>query len=360
MNFRFKLLIGIFITFVFFFFASDLIAKKLIFSDFDKLEHDYAVSDMGRVLYFVNDSFSNYDDVCRDWATWDDTYAFVRDRNEKFRQGNLLPQTFDNLRVHLIMMLDEKGRTVYSSGYDNSTDTLYPLAPSDEKALAAGFACRSIVKGTQGIILMPQGAMLVNARPIIKSDRSGPIRGTLLMGRYFDAFRLKRLTSVTHLYAQVYSLNQGSVPGEIKAVLPALAASPIKLINRQELMVGYLLMNDVFRRPALVFRVEMPRPLYFQSQMFSSLLSIVRLASFFFTGLATLLILQIIIVWPLNRANKDLTQVVGYCDLTGEERHPAARDKDELGTLQSSVDNILKTLEQRRRRENKPDRDPEP
>ncbi|MFA5113223.1 MAG: CHASE4 domain-containing protein [Candidatus Margulisiibacteriota bacterium] len=356
MNFRLKLLLAIIVTFIFFFFASDQIGKKLIFGNFDKLERDYAISDMGRVLYFINDSFTSYDDTCRDWAYWDDTYAFVRDKNEKYRRSNLTPQTFDNLRIHLLMMFDEKGRVVYASGYNNSADTLQPLGSAAEKALIAGFTCKVINKGSQGVIMMPEGAMLVNARPIIQSSQTGPIRGTLVMGRYFDAFRLRRLTSVTHLYAQAYSLNQENIPADVKAALPALASSPIKLDNHKQTMVGYLLMNDVFRRPALVFRIEMPRTLYFQSQMFSSLLSIIRLSAFFFTGLVTLLILQPLVIAPIDRVNKELNQIMDHCNLMQGAKLAAPTDKDELATLQTSVDNMLKELERR----HQPDRDPEP
>jgi sensor domain CHASE-containing protein len=358
MSFRLKLLIGIILTFVFFYFTSDLIAKNLIFGNFDKLEHDYAVSDMGRVLYFISDSFSNYDDIVKDWATWNDTYAFVRDKNKAYRQSNLLTQTFDNLRIHLLLIADEKGRVVYSSFYDDAADTLTPISPADEKRLIAGFACPSPTQGAQGVILLPKGAMLVNARPIIKSDRTGPARGTLIMGRYFDAFRLKRLTSVTHLFVQAYSLN-GGLPADIRAILPALNASPIKLENRKNITVGYLKMNDVFHQPALIFRVELPRTLHFQSQMFSSLLSIVRLGAFFFTALVTLLILQPLVISPINRVNKELKEIMGHCNLMQGANLAQPVGKDELITLQTSVDNMLRELERRYREANPPKNNPE-
>ena len=41
--------------------------------------------------------------------------------------------------------------------------------------------------GTAGILLLPEGPLLVASQPILNSQGEGPIHGTLIMARYFDA-----------------------------------------------------------------------------------------------------------------------------------------------------------------------------
>jgi len=341
-----KILLVITICLVAFYHISDLAARSLIYNRFDKLEKDLAISDMGRILYFISDSFSNYDDVVRDWATWDDTYAFVKDRNSKFRQANLLPQTFDNLRIHLLMICDEKCRVVFASGYDAGQDALYPLAAKDVEKIMTGFACNlKENKGKQGLVMMPKGVMLVNSRPIIKSDRTGPFRGTLFMGRYLDDLRLNRMISLTHLSVKAYSLNQKPLPVDIKNMLPSLAEMPIRLDNRdQNMMTGYLLMTDVFKNPAIVFRVDNQRTMYFQSQIFSGLLGLNRAVTFFFTGLILLVLLEIVVIRPIDRTNKKLAEIIKKCDIVQEAK---AAGGDEMSKLERLVGSMLKELEKR-------------
>lgn len=342
-----KILLVIVISLVAFYHISDFVARNLIYSRFDKLEKDLAISDMGRILYFISDSFSNYDDVVRDWATWDDTYAFVKDRNSKFRQANLLPQTFDNLRIHLLLICDEKCKVVFAGGYDADKDALSPLAAKDIERIMAGFACNlKENKGKQGMVMMPKGVMLINSRPIMRSDRTGPSRGTLFMGRYLDDFRLNRMISITHLAVKAYSLNQQHLPADIIKVLPSLAEVPIRLDNsNKNIMTGYLLMTDVFKNPAVVFKVDNQRTMYFQSQIFSGLLGLNRAVTFFFTGLILLILLEIVVIRPINRTNKKLTEIIKRCDIVQGAK--ASSSTDEINKLEQMVGSMLTELEKR-------------
>ena len=351
MKFRDKIIWTFIVAFVLFFATSDYFARQVIFNSFEKIESDAAMSDMGRILYFINDSFTSFDEIVRDYATWDDTYKFIKDHNKAYMKSNLLSQTFDNINVQSIILADENGQVVYSQSYDTAACKVCPLPTAEEQSILQGFNDRGLTADKHGLLLLPSGIMQVDARPILKSDASGPSRGVLIMGRYFDVRELNRLIAITHIFTTAYPLNQ-PLPDEIKGLLPALEKEHIVLDGRHEKnkIFGYLLVRNIFHQPILVLRAEVPNDLRFQSQIFYSLLSLNRLGAFIFAALIALVILQLIVVVPIAHVNRKLKSVIDKCASIKDKSLPPA--VDEMADLEGITKKILNELECQRPPEN--------
>ena len=65
-----------------------------------------------------------------------------------------------------------------------------------------------------GIISLPEGPLLVSALPILTSQEQGPIRGTLLFGRWLDAAEIVRLGQTTHLTLALRRLDDPAMPAD--------------------------------------------------------------------------------------------------------------------------------------------------
>ena len=52
--------------------------------------------------------------------------------------------------------------------------------------------------------------MLVASRPVLTTAGKGPIRGSLIMGRYLDAAEVKRLGERTHLSVALLRVNDSA------------------------------------------------------------------------------------------------------------------------------------------------------
>ncbi|HTY12848.1 MAG TPA: CHASE4 domain-containing protein [Candidatus Omnitrophota bacterium] len=345
MTFKTKIILIIFIVFMVFYGLSDVVARRIVLDRFDGLEKQNSIMDMGRILYFMDDNYSMFDHVVRDWATWDDAYAFIKNNNPGFKTSNLVPQTFDNLKIGMILFSDEKGKIVYSSEFTADPDTLSPIDQVTEKNLIAGFTCPPNKEETHGLILTPRGAMMVVARQILKSDRSGPPRGTLMMGRFLDSSQVDRLVSVTHILATAYPLNAAEPPPEVKDVLPLLAKTPIILrTGSADDMFGYLLMNDIFRKPAIVIKAELPRDLHFQSIVFYDLLTLNRGGMFLLAAITVIILLQYFVVRPIDQVNRQLKQITDKCGIVHKTNIPRG---DELKELQGTVESMISELDRK-------------
>src|SRR5438552_1909332 len=80
-------------------------------------------------------------------------------------------------------------------------------------------ASQILLAGVEG------GAMLIVSRPILTSDYTGPIRGTLIMGRYLDAAEVERLAQVTHLSLTIEAPGDPAAPSDLRAAPAALSPS---------------------------------------------------------------------------------------------------------------------------------------
>ncbi len=130
---------------------------------------------------------TSLDTILWDWASWDDMYAFVQDRDQSFFDANLDYKSFDFEIFQLLVLFDNEGEVIAGSAID--------AAGSRDDALLEGvlqtlkdLPLPSLGKGrgAGGLILLPQANLLVARRPILTSDDSGPARGSLLLARVVD------------------------------------------------------------------------------------------------------------------------------------------------------------------------------
>ncbi|MBN1762384.1 MAG: histidine kinase, partial [Methanomicrobia archaeon] len=76
------------------------VSQVLLLHSFDKLEEQNTRQNVERVTNALSHEFSQLDTTTYDWAAWDDTYAFIEDRNEEYIASNLIDGTFADLELN--------------------------------------------------------------------------------------------------------------------------------------------------------------------------------------------------------------------------------------------------------------------
>jgi sensor domain CHASE-containing protein len=130
------------------------------------------------------------------WAARDDTYAFIKDINSDYIRSNIADRTFTALGINLMLFMNSYGRIVYAKAYDPQSRNLTQVPDGLQEQLSLyGFCPGCLDKQSiySGIILLSDGPMLIVSHPILTSNREGPSRGRLIMGRYLDAAEVKKL-----------------------------------------------------------------------------------------------------------------------------------------------------------------------
>lgn len=142
--------------------------------------------DINRVVQGLQGEVLVLDALALDWARWDDTYRFVQDRNPAFIRANLTWESLlQSTRIHLVSILDDQGRLVWGGYRVGDPERALPLP--------ANLSGEKQAPERSGILLTPEGPLLLARQPILRSDGSGPARGTLIMGRLLDDATLARL-----------------------------------------------------------------------------------------------------------------------------------------------------------------------
>ncbi|NJR64785.1 MAG: hypothetical protein HC772_04785 [Leptolyngbyaceae cyanobacterium CRU_2_3] len=158
---------------------------------------------------------SQFNDRFADWSAWDDSYAFIAGQKPEFERVNLNPQSLANIRVNLILFVDRAGQMIYGTGFNLQTKRLIPIPNSVQQQVVSNnmlLQHQSANDSKYGLLVLPEGVMMLAARPLVNSDGKGPIRGTLLVGRYLTAEEIARLPQTQQFALRLLPINDPKLP----------------------------------------------------------------------------------------------------------------------------------------------------
>ncbi|MCG8635310.1 MAG: diguanylate cyclase [Desulfobacterales bacterium] len=179
----------------------------LIYPNFLALEKKEAVANVERIVESIYSEIDHLDKFCHDWSAWNDTYEFAVSGSVGYIESNLSPDTFVSGKVNLIHIVNTDRELVWGKTYNTDTKEemfIKEFSPESHKKGHGVFAYTGMeppfagIK-KNGIIITEKGPMLFAARPILKSDHQGPVRGNILMARFIDASLLNQLRKQTHV-----------------------------------------------------------------------------------------------------------------------------------------------------------------
>lgn len=350
-------------------------ASTILLRDFQKLEAQGVRKDLARALDAINDDLSNLNTLAQDQAQWDDTYNFIAQAKAKtptaqeFIRSNFGDTTFRQLRLNALILLDNKGQIVYSKGYNLNKQTAVPVPKSLQKHLTSQSPL--LVKPqsnnlTTGIIMLPEGPLLIASEPILTSEGTGKSRGILIMGRYLDGEELKRLADMTQLSVSLHS--KGDRDPDIKAAtaaieqlkpspLPASRKHPLHLKtdpkilvkpttaiapNNSERIAGYALLRDIYDQPALILRVDFNRDIYQQGKASVRYFTLSLLAVGLVFSSITLFLVEKLVLSRLARLSTSVSRIADRRDMSLRVRLVG---KDELSKLAETINAMLSAIE---------------
>lgn len=190
-----------------------------------------------------------------DWAAWDDTYAFIEERNPEYIQANLVDETFSRYRFAFMVYVDTRGELVFGKGFDPDLGRETPIPAELLDLLAAQDAFlipETLEEGTAGLLRLTDELFFIASQPILTSEARGPSRGTLLVGKPVDLFLQEYVSYITQLPVRFHLASEKTGSGE-NWILDQ--AYPVRLVATADSLTGFGLMNDVFGNPALEVEV---------------------------------------------------------------------------------------------------------
>ncbi len=256
------------------------ISTKLILSrNFGRIEQEQIVQDVKRALDVLQNEIQQINALCLDYAMWDDTYAFVASPSPAYIRANLVDSTFTVSRMNLILIADLAGKIVYAKAFDLQTETETALPDDLAYHLQRGPLLNPILDGgnIEGILSLKSGSLMIAVQPILTSERKGPIRGVLIMGRYLNATEIAKLSEITRIPISVQSLEKQPLSPDLRLILSHLSAeTPIYIQPHDEqTIIGYSAIPDIDGRNILLLCVQGARDLHLQGKSLGWYFSII-------------------------------------------------------------------------------------
>ncbi len=282
----------------------------------------------------------------RDWAPWDETYDFIVDANSKYIEDNLADATLVNLRLNVMIFVNIDHQVVHAKKVDLQTKSAVPFTRDQMERIISSDSLFQPVQSNDschGIIMLDQ-PMLVVSHPILTSDKQGPHRGTLIMGYYLNANAIADLASMMHLSLTSYPVNAPDIPADVTSSLPLLVADPSIQVMPLDgnTIAGYALINDLFDRPALVFRVTNPRSIYKSGVISNRYLIMSLLSVSMIVGGLVILLIEKQVLARLSRLGNSILAIKHSQDLTARVN---CEGHDELYHLAEEVNKLLASIE---------------
>ncbi len=323
------------------------ISSTLLLGSWKRAEEQDTRQVMRGVLSVFAQNLEQFNESFNDWASWDDAYQFVQDGNQEFIQSNLIEPQLAYLRVNLMIFINLSGKVVFGTGFDLKSGKATPIPAVLKSRLVRSDLLLQHSYPTSnlsGIVLLPEGPMLIVSRPILNSSGKGPIKGTLIVGRYLDKAEARRFARLTRYPVFLQGTNQTLIPFGLKAAQSALQPDPPILVQtlNDKTIAGYALLNDIYGHPALLIRAETSRTIYQQGQATVRFLTwAIWIAGLVFGGV-TLLLLEKLVLSRLSKLSSEVSRIGVDGDLSGRV---SATGQDELSRLGSNINTMLNALE---------------
>ncbi len=320
----------------------------LFMRSFQRSEEQNTSQMVGQAVGAFDDELLRLDIVNRDWAAWDDTYNFVKSpsENEDYLEVNLIDATFTDPELNFILIIDHSGRLVHGEAFDPNTEEEVPIPESLEEHISDEALIRheGVDDSVIGIILLPEGPLLVSSRPIVTSEREGPIEGTIIMAQFIDSSVVGALSDTIHLPLVLWTVNDRNMPSDVEVARSSLTIEAPVLVRaiNSESMAGYFLLKDIYGNPAIIFRLTMPRAIYAQSVATIRYFSLAIMA---FALLCAFLFPQLLKRLVISRVAR-VGEFMGNLGTTGDlSKRLTIQGNDEITNLAKDINTTIEALE---------------
>ena len=261
------LLLGLFALYGLIEFA---VQRLVLLPAFVQLEAETATSNTQRAVQALERDIELLVPSATDWGTWDDTYQFITDGNEAYREANLNVLALESLKANLVAFYTPEGRRVWGLGYDHDNERELVLGElsADRLAVSHPLLAPHGEETVAGLLRTEAGVFLVASRPILTSEGKGPSRGRVVIGRLLNQAAIERFGTQTQVQLQVELLPEvqgAKLPAEEKTA-SLVRHSPVQLRVDGGSTLGSTEVADLTGAPLLRFHVDTPRVIVAQGQ----------------------------------------------------------------------------------------------
>jgi sensor domain CHASE-containing protein len=190
--------------------------RFVLVHSFATIEADEARQSIERVNQALQMELQQLRAVTEDNGYWDQAYDYVRGQRENFIDENFKRSGLDTMRVHLLWIGDNTGKTLVSLGtHDAAPGALAQLDPDlvgRIQKYALALVPRDSADSQVRLMRVPGGVLAFSAVRVLQSNRQGASPGVLVFGHYVDDALITRLEETSQSPVKLILLDDHGVP----------------------------------------------------------------------------------------------------------------------------------------------------
>ena len=285
------------------------------------------------------------DQTTHGFAARDDTYYYVESGLKHFINELLLSSTFIDYEISFMVFYNDNGDIITSKAFD-LVDLKYVPFPESISVIVEQ---HSILKNhtitssaVSGILNTQDGPIVLSSRPIITTEKSGPIIGTLICGRYLDFLEVEAIKGSTFLSLEIVDVNDEEALGSFGSGSMFLNGTQINIERRgYDTILGYSVLYDIFEEPVLVLKVDSPRDVYTHGLLVLAYFVGSGVLAGFVIALLSILVMNRFILTRIVKLSKEVSEIDPHMIATTKVTIPG---DDEVSVLSDNIDEMLDAL----------------
>ena len=322
------------------------VQRLIVFSNFLEIEQNEAKKDMEQCVAAFTKAINQLDSLTHYWATRDETYQVIEDRNKEYIKVNLLSGALKDNSYNFFCIYNTKGELVIGNIDDKQDGDKTRLYTSFLDIVSTGHSLlihRISESSHAGVFMTEHGPMLIASRPIIMSKSQGQIGGTLIMGRFLDVDLIKTLSEQRPFRYQVWTVKDKTIPTDERAVIDQITNSTSFVIGKSsdKLLRAYAIIPDIQGAPALLIKAEIPREITTKGT------TVVWFATLIiFSGILVILFVMWLVLkrTVINPISGLITQITAFGKVDDVPERLSFQQGDEIGYLTQEFQSMVKQL----------------
>ena len=237
-------------------------SRYLILRKFENIEQNEIsrnIEVMRKALLAKN---TEIEATSRDYARWDDMYAYTSSLDSNFEYQNFSEAGLDEMNVDLVWVLDPAEKLL--SSFENDTDDARYHHPASAPVIAEITRITPLVRtildqeGTLRLVQINGVLHVIAAQTILHTDRSGPAAGVLVLARRIAAPEVASIGADSQLEVDFAMLDDRSVAGDKADLL--VAHDGRRFVRRSSTAIeGQLRLDTIDNRPVALLSTVQPR-----------------------------------------------------------------------------------------------------
>ena len=314
--------------------AEILVAGTILMPSFTELERRDASIAMRRIEYALDSTLDQLAVPVMGWGNWGDAYRFMQDHNRAFVDENLTKVGLKELNANAVIYVDLEGRFVASYQFDFNSDRPLDLDFMGGEALAPDFPWRANLRServVRGLLQTNRGILMMAAAPVLDGFGRGPSRGMVMIGRLLTADEIKRIGA--------------QAQADLAMLAPSNEHPSDRIIETENVTRVYHSFNDIYGRPIMTFRVNVPRSITQRGHMAITYASACLAAAAVIVLVLLVFILNRVVLNPLARVTHHAVEIGKGRDLTTRLDF---KGHDEIGALAHEFDRMVASVAESR------------